>query len=153
MFRAKFSILDAIKYAQEAVYMIYLLDNKKRVKGKFYVQKFSLKSHYSFVDLYITNSLNIVPIIAVDFSLANLTFDESQYCIHTLKEGAPNDYMDCLKSVSKSFYYFNRFILPVGFGARTLLTKGEGPACNLFAMSGDFMDPFVESAEELANCY
>jgi hypothetical protein len=61
--------------------------------------------------------------------------------------------MDCLKSVTKSFYYFNRFILPIGFGARTLLTKGEGPACNLFAMSGDFMDPFVESAEELTNCY
>jgi hypothetical protein len=77
MFRAKFSILDAIKYAQEAVFMVYLLDNKKRVKGKFYLQNFSLKSHYSFVDLYITNSLNIVPIVAVDFSLANLTFDES----------------------------------------------------------------------------
>jgi hypothetical protein len=90
--------------------------------------------------------LNIVPIIAVDFSLANLTFDVGQYCIHTLKEGAPNDYMDCLKSVSKSFYHFNRFILPVGFGARTLSNApGDGPACNLFSMTGDFMDPFVDS--------
>ena len=93
-----------------------------------------------------------MPVIAVDYSLANLTFDESQYCIHTLKEGAPNDYMDCLRSVSKSFHYFNRFILPIGFGARTVLT-GDGPACNLFSMTGDFIDPFVESSEELVNCY
>jgi len=57
--------------------MIYLQDEKKRVKGKFYLEAFSIKSHYSFIDLYITNNLNIVPVVAVDFSLANLTFDES----------------------------------------------------------------------------
>ena len=70
--------MDAIKYAKSSVYMLYLTDkNNKKVKGKFYLQNFSIKSHYSFIDLYIKNSLNIVPIIAVDFSLANLTFDES----------------------------------------------------------------------------
>lgn len=105
------------------------------------------------MDLYIKNRLNIVPIIAVDFSLANLTFDESQYCVHTLKEGKPNDYMDCLKSVNKAFHYFNKFIFPIGFGARTLLAKKEGPASNLFSMTGDFMDPFVETNEQLLNCY
>lgn len=60
--------------------------------------------------------------------------------------------MDCLKSVSKSFHYFNRFILPIGFGARTWV-EGNGPACNLFAMTGDLMDPFVETTDELTNCY
>jgi len=55
--------------------MCYLLDQKKRVSGKFYISNFQLKSHYSFMDLKIKNRLNIVPIIAVDFSLANLTFD------------------------------------------------------------------------------
>jgi hypothetical protein len=29
------------------------------------------------MDLYMKNSLNIVPVVGVDFSLANLTFDES----------------------------------------------------------------------------
>lgn len=61
--------------------------------------------------------------------------------------------MDCLKSVNKAFHYFSRFILPIGFGARTLLAKKEGPASNLFSMTGDFMDPFVESNNELLNCY
>lgn len=93
-----------------------------------------------------------MPVVAVDFSLANLTFDQNQFCIHTLKDGAPNDYMDCLRSVSKSFQYFNKFILPVGFGARTV-KSGDAPACNLFAMTGDFMDPFVETQEELSKCY
>lgn len=61
--------------------------------------------------------------------------------------------MDCLKSVSKTFHYFNRFMLPIGFGARTLIGKKEGPASNLFSMTGDFLDPYVETHEELINCY
>eukprot|EP00352_Strombidinopsis_acuminata_P003583 CAMPEP_0176389100 /NCGR_PEP_ID=MMETSP0126-20121128/38110_1 /TAXON_ID=141414 ORGANISM="Strombidinopsis acuminatum, Strain SPMC142" /NCGR_SAMPLE_ID=MMETSP0126 /ASSEMBLY_ACC=CAM_ASM_000229 /LENGTH=162 /DNA_ID=CAMNT_0017757719 /DNA_START=1208 /DNA_END=1696 /DNA_ORIENTATION=- len=38
-----------------------------------------------------------------------------------------------------------------GIGART--QPGEGPACNLFSMTGDFDDPFVNTADELINCY
>ena len=151
--RGKFSILNAIKFAKSAVYMCYLTDHKRRVNGKFFISNFSLNSHYTFIDLQIKNNLNIVPVVAVDFSLANLTFDESQYCIHTLKEGKPNDYMDCLKSVNKAFNYFSRFILPIGFGARTIVTKKEDPASNLFSMTGDFMDPFVENNKQLISCY
>jgi len=55
------------------------------------------------------NGLNLVPIVAVDFSLANLTFDENCYCIHTLKPGAPNDYIEALKHVVKAFKHFSRF--------------------------------------------
>lgn len=29
------------------------------------------------MDLYIKNGINIIPVIGVDYSLANLTFDES----------------------------------------------------------------------------
>ena len=67
--------------------MLYLQDDKKRVKAKLYIQSFTIKSHYSFIDLYMKKSINIVPIIGIDFSLANLTFDENQYCNHTLKPG------------------------------------------------------------------
>ncbi len=56
----------------------------------------SLRKYYSFLDLHVKNGLNLVPIVAVDFSLANLTFDESCYCLHSLKPGQPNDYIDCL---------------------------------------------------------
>lgn len=151
--QGSFSMLDGVKFASKEQFTFFLYDNKKKVVGKLYLDNFSVNSHYSFTDLYIKKSLNIVPIIAVDFSLANLTFDESQYCVHTLKEGKPNDYMDCLKSVSKTFHNFNRFMLPIGFGARTLIGKKEGPASNLFSMTGDFSDPFIETHDELINCY
>ena len=111
----------------------------------------SLRNFYTFLDLHVKNGLNLVPIVAVDYSLANLTFDESCYCIHTLKQGAPNDYVDALKQVNRSFKYFSKFMLSYGFGARTV--NGDGPACNLFAMTGDFMDPFVNGEEELINSY
>lgn len=60
-----------------------------------------------------------MPIVTVDFSLANLTFDENQYCIHTLKEGAPNDYKEALRRIYSSYKYFSKFMLGYGFGART----------------------------------
>ena len=85
--------------------------------------------------------------IGIDYSLANLTFDETQYCNHTLKPGDPNDYLDCLDSVQRSFTYFSRFSLAYGFGARTFLDD-EGPACNLFTLTGDFMDPFVSDIKK-----
>ena len=118
--RCEMDVIDAVKYAKSGVFMRYLLDEKKRVKGKLYIQNFSIKCHYSFIDLYIKNSINIVPVIGVDFSLANLSLDGTQGCNHTLKQGAPNDYLDCLRSVSKSFRYFSRFMMAYGFGARHL---------------------------------
>ena len=39
--------------------------------------------------------------------LANLTFDENCYCIHTLKPGVPNDYIDALRKASRGFKYFS----------------------------------------------
>lgn len=42
-------------------------------------------------------------------------------------------------------------MLAYGYGARTV--DGEGPACDLFSMTGDIQDPFVENEEQLINCY
>jgi hypothetical protein len=122
--------------------MLYLYDEKKKIKGKLYLENFSIKSHNSFIDLYMKHSINIVPVVGVDFSLANLTLDEKQYCLHTLKADHPNDYIDCLKSVSKAFYHFNRFMMGYGFGARPFLDDNK-PASNLFSMNGNFESPYV----------
>lgn len=112
----------------------------------------SLRNFHTFLDLHVKNSLNLVPIVAIDFSLSNLTFDENQYCIHTLKPGVPNDYVDALRRIARCYRYFSKYMLAYGFGARTCDIK-EGPACNLFSMTGDFMDPFVGTEEELVNSY
>lgn len=62
--------------------------------------------------------------------------------MHTLKKGAPNDYIEVLKRTSSAYRHFSNFMLAYGNGARTV--SGEGPSCNLFSMTGDFSDPFVE---------
>lgn len=133
-------------------FSLNLTDEKEKAKGELEFRHCSLRNFHTFLDLHIKNGLNLVPIIAVDFSLANLTFDENQYCIHTLKPGAPNDYIVALRRIGKCFKYFSKFMLSYGFGARTV-QAGETPACNLFAMTGDVLDPFVLDDEELLNSY
>jgi len=39
--------------------------------------------------------LEIVPIVAIDFSMQNLTFDERK-CIHSVNEDNQNEYRDIL---------------------------------------------------------
>jgi len=46
--------------------------------------------------------LEIVPIVAVDFSMSNLTFDDRK-CIHTVNEDNMNEYRDLLVSISKAY--------------------------------------------------
>ena len=46
--------------------------------------------------------LEIVPIVAVDFSMSNLTFDDRK-CIHTVNEDNMNEYRDLLISISKAY--------------------------------------------------
>jgi hypothetical protein len=132
--------------------MLHLTDAKNKPFGKLYLDNFSIKSHYSFMDLYSKHGINIVPIVAVDYSLANLTFNQQQYTIHTLKENTPNDYIDCLGSIGKAFHHFNRFMLSYGFGAKTVMDPSM-PTSNVFATSGDFKKPFAKNGEELINNY
>ena len=43
-------------------------------------------------------------------------------------------------------------MLAYGIGGRTM--EGEGPSCKtIFSMSGDFMDPYVETLDELLRSY
>lgn len=61
-----------------------------------------------------------MPIIAVDFSLANLTFLDDQ-CLHSTKSDKPNDYKDILKMIGES--YSNILNIPVfGYSAKTTPT-------------------------------
>lgn len=80
-------------------------------KGDIIIRHASLRRFYSFLDLHVKNNLNLVPIVAVDYSLANLTFNENCFCIHTLKPGQPNDYVDAMRKVGRSFKHFSRYML------------------------------------------
>ena len=76
--KATVSLLDAIMYGKNSIYMIYVYDDKNKFRFRLYIKNFSIRQHYTFMDLYMKKSLNIVPIIGIDFSLANLTFEDAQ---------------------------------------------------------------------------
>jgi hypothetical protein len=111
----------------------------------FKMKNCSVRNFCTFLDLHVRNNINIVPIIAVDYSLANLTFDENCYCLHSLKPGQANNYLDTLRLTFRSYEKFADYMLAYGFGARTV--AGDGPACNLLSMSGDFTKPYIEYEE------
>lgn len=153
--KTQFLLRDALSKSDESKgkVTLFILDEKNRYKGKFEVGSCTARRYYTFFDLVFRNQLNIVPIIGVDFSMANLTFNDQQYCIHTLKPGVPNDYVEALKGVNQAFSSFSSFNLAYGVGARTHV-RGEGQdACDLFSMSGDFQDPFINSEDELLASY
>ena len=99
----KFKVRDILENARTQVLKLPLADGDNKSKGQIMLSNCSLRNSFSFIDLVFKNNINLVPVVAVDFSLANLTFDENQYCIHTLKSGAPNDYLDCLKRISSTY--------------------------------------------------
>jgi hypothetical protein len=62
------------------------------------IANFSARRYFTFFDLIFKNQLNLVPIIGIDFSMANLIMTDASV-LHTLKPGAPNDYVEALKGV------------------------------------------------------
>jgi hypothetical protein len=105
---------------------------------------------FTFLDFIVHKQLSIVPIVAVDFSLANLTFDDRK-CIHTLKKGVQNDYIDALHSVYRAYRHFSPFFCGYGFGGR--LTGKHGKTSDCFAMNGDYFDPTLHSEDDLMDAY
>lgn len=144
---------DALKNGNTGRMVLFILDEKNRFQGKIEISQCSSRRHYSFFDLQLKCQLNIVPILAVDFSIGNIveTPEGLPGCLHSRKGGAPNDYTSALGVVSKCFSQYAKFMLAYGVGARTL--PGTGEAVDICAMTGDFTDPFTENQLEILNCY
>ncbi len=70
--------------------------------GVITLRNIQCKKRTSFVDLISNNMLEIVPIVAVDFSMSNLTFDDRK-CIHSVNEDNMNEYRDLLIAISKAY--------------------------------------------------
>eukprot|EP00347_Sterkiella_histriomuscorum_P011703 403371431 len=103
------------------------------------------ESYSSLIDTLNQGQLQVVPIIAVDFSLANLTFLDDQ-CLHSTKSDKPNDYKDILKMICES--YSNILNIPIfGYSAKT--TKNADKAASFFPITQDLRNPFVTNDPEL----
>ena len=151
--QTQFLMRDALRKGNTGRMSLFILDEKKKYQGKMEISQCSARRHYSFFDLQLRCQLNIVPILAVDFSIGNIveTAEGLPGCLHTRKAGLPNDYITAMNAVSKAFSQYARFMLAYGVGARTM--RGNGPAVGLCSMTGDFTDPFIENQNELLNCY
>jgi len=102
------------------------------------------------MDYKINLGINIIPVIVIDYSLSNLTFQEDNECIHTLKEGADNAYIIALENITKSFKNLSSQMM--GFGIGGLTYPKQKSASNIFSLSGDVFDPLFEN-HELVNNY
>ena len=84
--------------------------------------------------------IEVVPLIGIDFSLANLIFDDRK-CIHTNNEDKPNEYRDLLQAISKSYKLISPSALFYGFGANSVKKVTE--VSDLFVGTGDLLNPIV----------
>ena len=81
-----------------------------------------------------------MPFIGIDYSMANLTFDERK-CVHSVNEDRPNEYRDLLQAISKSFKLISPSSLFYGFGANSVTKVTE--VSDLFVGTGDLLNPIV----------
>ena len=84
--------------------------------------------------------VEIVPLIGVDFSMANLTFDEAK-CLHSINQDKPSVYRNMLQAISKSFKLISPTSLFYGFGANSVMKTTEVSDC--FVGTGDLLNPIV----------
>lgn len=70
-------VREMVEHAKTNVKTLKIVNESGKVRGEMHFRNCSLRNFYSFIDLHVKNGLNIVPVIAVDYSLANLTFDEN----------------------------------------------------------------------------
>ena len=84
--------------------------------------------------------LEIVPIVGIDFSMSNLTFD-ARTCIHSVNEDNPNEYRNLLSAVSKAYRLISPTSLFYGFGANSVTKITE--VSDLFVGTGDLLNPIV----------
>jgi hypothetical protein len=82
--------------------LLYTQDADGDKSGTFEMRGLQTRRYFTYFDLVFRNGLNIVPIVGIDFSMANLTMTDASI-MHTLKPGVQNDYVEALKSIDEAF--------------------------------------------------
>ena len=84
--------------------------------------------------------LELVPIVGIDYSMSNLTFDERN-CLHIINEDNQNPYRDLMSTLSKAYKQMSPSTLFYGFGANSVPHITE--VSDLFSGTGDLLNPIV----------
>ena len=125
-----------------------LKNSNKKTVANISISESLIQPCFSFLDYKVHREVNVIPIIAIDYSLSNLTFD-NQKCIHSLKEGANNDYINVIKHITNAYHNISSHMIGYGMGARTIPKKGD--TSNLFALSGDIFNPQIDKTKLFDN--
>jgi len=98
-----------------------------------------LKRPVSIVSCIKTGDLRVVPIIAVDFSMGNLTFGED-LSLHNTDPRVPNDYRDLLEMIANSYANVTNLAI-FGFGAKT--AQALKKSTPMFPLTRSIRNPFT----------
>ena len=108
--------------------------------GVISLKQIRCKRRTSFLDLIAHEMLELVPMVGIDFSMSNLTFDERK-CIHSVNEDNPNEYRDLMSCIAKAYKQMSPSTLFYGFGANSVPHLTE--VSDLFSGTGDLLNPIV----------
>jgi len=122
-----------------------IMKSKKVMRGTLNIGDSLIQPIFTFLDYKLHRNINIIPVIAIDYSLSNLTFDQNKQLIHTLKEGEDNDYITILKKISKVYKNLSPFMMGFGMGGKTLPKQQN--ASDIFSLSGNMFNPIFENAD------
>ena len=91
-----------------------------------------------------------MPIIAIDFSMGNITFDVSMN-LHSTNPKKPNDYRDLIKMIAGT--YGNILNIPIfGYGAKT--SRFSSKASGMFPLTRSIRNPYTPNdADSLMQTY
>lgn len=89
--------------------------------------------------------MRVVPIIAIDFSMGNLTFEED-LSLHNADPRVPNDYRDILKMLALNYQNVTNLAI-FGYGAKTLSTQKKSTA--MFPLTRNIRNPFTPNDPDI----
>jgi hypothetical protein len=149
-FQTIFGTQSAGKPQGEYAEMTVEKSSDSRKLGKILIQEAQVEPVLTFADL-LFSGVRFIPVLAVDFSLGNLTFD-SQKCVHHLSKSKPNSYVFLMNLIWQLIAPFCKDkIAGYGFGAKWIPKKGN--TLDGFALNGDFENPFVDNVDSLIEEY
>uniref|UniRef100_A0A7S3N8N0 Copine C-terminal domain-containing protein n=1 Tax=Euplotes harpa TaxID=151035 RepID=A0A7S3N8N0_9SPIT len=139
-----------LEIPEEGSIQLNILNSSKKLRGTLLIGDSTLKPVFSFLDYKINLDINIVPVVAIDYSLSNLSFANKRHLIHTLKTDEDNDYISVLRHIMKVYGDLTSFMMGFGMGGKTY--PKQHLASDIFALSGNMFNP-VFNKEELVEKY
>ncbi len=142
------SIRDLVQTSSSPLQELPIKTKNKKF-GKLVVTNRNVEPILTLGSILFSN-VKLVPIIAVDCSLGNLTFD-SLKCMHHFDKIRPNMYIEALNAIESKVYPFYSKMLSYGFGAKVVPKKSRLSSC--FSLNGNIFDPMIRNREELVSSY